>query len=893
MKLCSLRFKNLNSLAGEWRVNFEAPEYAGGLFAITGPTGAGKTTLLDAVCLALFGRTPRLDRVNASGNEIMTRGASECLAEVTFISGGVRYCASWSQKKAFRKGVEKLQPPKCRFSRTSPDEETIADSITGVSKAVEQICHLDFERFTRTVVLPQGGFAAFLQADGTSRARILEELTGAEVYRAISRKVYELTQREKEKLEQLRQAQSEQPVMSAEDRAAAEARLAESEKREAELNAHGEKLAAAHAWYARRRELEAKRAALAAEKEANDLAQSEFAPLAEKLNIAERAATLADFYDALSSLREKQKNTCEEEKSAATAAASAAGGAADAEAEALKAVSAFEELRAQADANADLWGRVTALDSELAACEKEFAQSSQAAAEQKEISEQAERKTERLRQELEDALAELPKLEVSSRAAAEALEKARDDERRADLSQLRAALTEGKPCPLCGSVHHPSPFAAQEEEAELFRLHENAERARTEASAADAALRGARETQIRLSAELNAQSAACDAARTSYDLARSKADAQREVCARKRAERAELFGAKDPAAEREAFQKEQASAEKRAARAREAETAAKIATARAQTEWDQRKQARAVCEAEVSTRETAFAERLQKLGFRDESEWHSAALDETERARLTAERDRLEQRARELAALLPQAEAELAAHGTPPEIPSDGLDEQISQCRAALTDLLTSRGADAEALQRDDERRVRLAELEQQEKAQEKRAAVWRTLCDHIGSAKGDQFSRYVQGLTFRRLVHAANVQLERLSERYRLRPGEDDALRLDVVDLWQGGQSRSCKSLSGGESFIVSLALALALSHGMKEVNVDSLFLDEGFGTLDEDSLETVLECLDRLRESGRLVGVISHVRLLQERIDCRIAVIPDGNGRSRLSGPGCEKKS
>ena len=76
-----------------------------------------------------------------------------------------------------------------------------------------------------------------------------------------------------------------------------------------------------------------------------------------------------------------------------------------------------------------------------------------------------------------------------------------------------------------------------------------------------------------------------------------------------------------------------------------------------------------------------------------------------------------------------------------------------------------------------------------------------------------------------------------------------------------------------------------------MREVKVDSLFLDEGFGTLDDETLETVLECLDRLRETGRLVGVISHVKQLQERIDCRIFVIPDGSGRSRLSGPGCMK--
>ena len=207
MKLCRLRFKNLNSLAGEWRVDFEQCEYAGGLFAITGPTGAGKTTLLDALCLALFGRTPRLDRVNASGNEIMTRGAKECLAEAVLELDGKRYCASWTQKKS--KGTEKLQAPKHRFSRLSPDEETLAESVTGVSKTVQELLRLDFERFTRTVVLPQGGFSAFLQADGASRARLLEELTGAELYRAVSREVFERAKREKSELEKIRLAKGD------------------------------------------------------------------------------------------------------------------------------------------------------------------------------------------------------------------------------------------------------------------------------------------------------------------------------------------------------------------------------------------------------------------------------------------------------------------------------------------------------------------------------------------------------------------------------------------------------------------------------------------------------------------------------------------------------------
>ena len=116
-----------------------------------------------------------------------------------------------------------------------------------------------------------------------------------------------------------------------------------------------------------------------------------------------------------------------------------------------------------------------------------------------------------------------------------------------------------------------------------------------------------------------------------------------------------------------------------------------------------------------------------------------------------------------------------------------------------------------------------------------------------------------------------------------------DQPLELSVVDNYQAGEIRSTKNLSGGESFIVSLALALGLSRlASRNVRVDSLFLDEGFGTLDEETLETALDTLASLQQDGKLIGVISHVQALKERIRTQLSVQPVSGGRSRRAGPG-----
>ena len=154
MKILSLRFKNLNSLYGEWTIDFTHPQFlTDGIFAISGPTGAGKSTILDAICLALYGRTPRLERVNQSTNDIISRKTKECFAEVVFASDKGTFRCFWSQTRASKS--LKLQPVNFEVSDALTGT-IIASKIKDTTEAIIERTGMDFNRFTQSMLLAQG-----------------------------------------------------------------------------------------------------------------------------------------------------------------------------------------------------------------------------------------------------------------------------------------------------------------------------------------------------------------------------------------------------------------------------------------------------------------------------------------------------------------------------------------------------------------------------------------------------------------------------------------------------------------------------------------------------------------------------------------------------------------
>lgn len=190
-----------------------------------------------------------------------------------------------------------------------------------------------------------------------------------------------------------------------------------------------------------------------------------------------------------------------------------------------------------------------------------------------------------------------------------------------------------------------------------------------------------------------------------------------------------------------------------------------------------------------------------------------------------------------------------------------------------------------EKLQRHEQQQSKAKTLLKSIQAQQKEYQRWAKLNDLIGSADGKKFRTFAQGLTLAKLIQLANRHLQQLNGRYVILKKANEDLGLEIMDTFQANNRRSMRTLSGGESFLVSLALALALSElAGRNTSIQSLFIDEGFGTLDDSSLDLAISTLENLQSSGKTIGIISHVKELKERIGVQIQVNKQSDGFSQI---------
>ncbi|MCT9126478.1 AAA family ATPase [Cupriavidus gilardii] len=421
MRILAIRGRNLASLSGEFAIDFTAePLASAGLFAICGPTGAGKSTLLDALCLALYDRTPRVARVggrdtvlpDVAGETIgahdtrtlLRRGAAEGHAEVDFVGGdGQAYRARWSVRRARGKAGGKLQQTQMSLARLPGDEPVGGGLKTEVQAAIVERVGLTFEQFTRAVLLAQNEFFAFLKAGDDERAALLQALTGTGRFEAISRRAFERNKAEQEALRQLREQAAQHQPLDADTRAQCERQRRQQQDAVKALDERLRQYEAQLRWHAdaadlarlEQQAIDRHRDAVAA----HDAAAPRRARLADA-HAAQPARALVAEIDRLAAQREAQR---QELARAAEALAAAARAAQDAQAERQRAAAALEAARHAEAAMAPRLAQARELDAVIAALSPDRERAALAHRQAGQALEETRRDQARLRTERESA----------------------------------------------------------------------------------------------------------------------------------------------------------------------------------------------------------------------------------------------------------------------------------------------------------------------------------------------------------------------------------------------------------------------------------------------------------------------------------------------------------
>lgn len=840
-------------------------------FLIHGPTGAGKTSVLDAMTFALYGATSGAER---NGEDMRSHFAADDLrTEVTLeFSVGAELYRVWREPGQMRpkqrgEGFTHEAPNAALWCRTAcgdelDDGEVLASGVRDVGERVQDLLGFSAEQFRQVVVLPQGRFREVLSADVKQREEILRQLFRTERFASITEFL------------KSRRAELDRAIKGSLERRAGVLQSAGVETREQldELEREAAERSARH---------DAERAAAAVvAHEAQAALEAGRSVVAAHTEQAAAAAALADLEIAAPDIAVSR-----DELAAARAAQSVEPAwlvrerARDAEAAAEKALDDAQRAIPQAEAElakaCELAEEAETADKHARALEKMQAQAAEAERRAGDVERLAAARTavHDAGHTLEAARGEG---EAARLAAQRALEEAASVEaawRAGRAAALATGLADGEPCPVCGSEHHPHPAVdgAPVDDTELDEARRRAAAAAAREAAAAATVAAAELVRDQAVERARAEEAALAPELREAD----PVDARREATGLSEECRTQQGLVAKAAADIEKCRYAKEAAQQKATRARAAVEGATGQLAAA---------ASALAEAEKAVSQALAAARF-------DSEQVYAAV-----RRLPAEIDALEGRVqrfdRDLAAArdrLTRAQAAAGKLGTAPD---------VAALEAAQRDASLALDAATRAFVEADKDRERyrgaieaIEAIEAQSAQLHERHGLVARLAD---VAEGSNplklsFQRFVLGTYLDEVLVQASYRLQRMTGgRYRLQRatevkhrGRAAGLDLEVYDE-QTDRTRPASTLSGGEGFLASLALALGLAETVQSraggVKLETIFIDEGFGTLDPESLDlavnTLLELAGAQAGAGRLVGIISHVPELQQQIDARLEV-------------------
>ena len=952
MKILAIRLKNLTSIEGMVEVDFTAePLHSAGIFAISGPTGAGKSTLLDALCLALYDKSPRFatsvesvnladvgdNQINQSDvRNLLRRGTSDGYAEVDFLGiDGRRYRSRWSVRRTRNKISGSLQPQTLEVKELDTEKEFQGTKKELLIQLVELV-GLTYEQFTRTVLLAQNDFATFLKSKGAAKAELLEKLTGTGVYSRISQEVYARNKAAQEEVtliqnrmnvielmpeEELLALQKEKEL-STEKRAAGIKLLAEQNE---QLNVVRSLKIQEELCKKKQQEEQEEQArekvlqgALASQEEGLVHFKAQWEAIQPDLKKARQLdvqiqSQQSSYIQSQQILQAANRQVAEQEQKMRVAAEQLQVsysslnrllrhvGIEDAlQLEQVEEILRQEEnkLAAATSTNEERLLRLNSfgyplLAEEQVKLQKELTRQ-QNIRQLTETQTKAKTEIERLEKEVANCLKQLTEQETALKVTQRLYENARMAVGK-DVKALRRQLQEGEACPVCGSTAHPY-HQEQEVVDTLFRSIEQ------EYNVASTNYQQMNNRSIALQRDL-AHQKTVDGQIAEQLAALYKAGIEagnEEQIQHRLAELAiRILEYRNLYAEWQRSDEEIKKMRAHCEALRENVSLCRLAMQKVSSAKEQLVILQNAASAELKRFEVIEKalnvlrqERSQLLKGKSADEAEAAVAKREKELNLALEKARKEVEAvhnrlsglqgemKQIALAIGELQEQYKKIESPellPEIIKKQQEENLNIERALST-------MEARLLQQA-KNKLTVEQIAKELAEKQTVAERWVKLNKLIGSADGAKFKVIAQSYTLNLLLLHANKHLSYLSKRYKLQQ-VPDTLALQVIDCDMCDEIRTVYSLSGGESFLISLALALGLSSlSSNNLKVESLFIDEGFGSLDAESLRTAMEALEQLQMQGRKIGVISHVQEMSERISVQVQVHKKVNGKSVLT--------